>query len=343
MKIKILIPIYNDWESLLYLLKDIDENVGLLKKAIVSIFIVNDGSDEKKIYNFKNRIYYKRERGRLTKSILSEKEKELEKTMNALMDYNFELKNIKSVEIMHLKKNQGHAKAIAAGLGFIHHSKEKFDYVIPMDGDGEDRPEELYLFFKEIKRNPNSIIIGKRVKRSEGLIFRICYLFHKFLTAIYLDRPINFGNYVCLPKHIVASLVQDGHLWFSFSGTLYTLLDSNYHIPSVRGKRHHGPSKMSFLNLLKHSIMIFSVNKEKVFSRALIGGIILGFSSFFAYVDSGSGFELFLFFLVLFCLNFIFYLIVKISFDKLILEKLRKEEKEEKNPLENVASVEKLK
>ena len=40
-----------------------------------------------------------------------------------------------------MKKNKGHARCNAAGLKYIN-DNEDFDYVIPMDGDGEDRPEE---------------------------------------------------------------------------------------------------------------------------------------------------------------------------------------------------------
>ena len=48
---------------------------------------------------------------------------------------NFE--NIQSIKILNMKKNQGHARCIATGLKYIL-EKEDFDYVIPMDGDGED-------------------------------------------------------------------------------------------------------------------------------------------------------------------------------------------------------------
>ena len=47
-----------------------------------------------------------------------------------------------------MKKNHGHARCYAAGLKFII-EKEDFDYIILMDGDGEDRPEELDLIFKK--------------------------------------------------------------------------------------------------------------------------------------------------------------------------------------------------
>ena len=50
------------------------------------------------------------------------------------------LKKINSIKVLNMKKNQGHTRSIAVGLKYIF-EKEDFDYVIPMDGDGEDRPE----------------------------------------------------------------------------------------------------------------------------------------------------------------------------------------------------------
>ena len=45
-KFKILIPVYNDWESVLKLLDNIDTEIQELDGEF-SIFIVNDGSTEK--------------------------------------------------------------------------------------------------------------------------------------------------------------------------------------------------------------------------------------------------------------------------------------------------------
>ena len=83
-----------------------------------------------------------------------------------------------------MKKNQGHARCIATGLKYIY-EKEDFDYVIPMDGDGEDRPDEISLLLDKINNNPNMLITANRVKRSEGVIFRFCYAIHKFLTFVF--------------------------------------------------------------------------------------------------------------------------------------------------------------
>ena len=46
-----------------------------------------------------------------------------------------------------MRQNRGHTRCIASGLKYIYEKKE-FDYVIPMDGDGEDRPEEIKNFIE---------------------------------------------------------------------------------------------------------------------------------------------------------------------------------------------------
>ena len=99
-----------------------------------------------------------------------------------------------------MKINQGHARCIATGLKYIF-EKEDFDYVIPMDGDGEDRPEEIKEFINQIQNsNGKNTIVGKRIKRSENLFFKICYEFHKLITLTFTGKSIKFGNYTCFQK-----------------------------------------------------------------------------------------------------------------------------------------------
>ena len=69
--------------------------------------------------------------------------------------------------------------------------KRHFDFIIPMDGDGEDRPEEINEFLNKVNESNGRAIIGQRVKRSEGLIFKICYQIHKLIT---LTSQVNQSN-----------------------------------------------------------------------------------------------------------------------------------------------------
>ena len=113
MKIVILIPVFNDFKSASKLIEEIDINISELKAAF-SVIVVNDASTEEKILETKN------------------------------------LNNIKSLKLINMRNNKGHARCIAAGLKHISEN-EAFDYVIPMDGDGEDRPEEINNFVEKIK------------------------------------------------------------------------------------------------------------------------------------------------------------------------------------------------
>ena len=232
MKIKILIPIYNDWQSVFKLLENIDSKVTGLKGEL-SVIIVNDASTEQ------------------------------------MPEFVLNLKNLKSVKVISMKENRGHARCNAAGLKYIY-EKEDFDYVIPMDGDGEDRPEEAKQLIEKIKDYPETVITANRIKRSEGFFFKICYLLHKYLTYTFTGQSIKFGNYTCLPKSVVVKMTEEASTWSSFSGSLTKIAKDKKSIPSIRGLRYFGPSKMSYFNLLKHSLSIIAVFKNTVLTRSII-------------------------------------------------------------------------
>tara|TARA_B110000967_G_scaffold205454_1_gene250044 strand:- start:2979 stop:3656 length:678 start_codon:yes stop_codon:yes gene_type:complete len=168
-----------------------------------------------------------------------------------------------------MKENKGHARCNAAGLKYIN-EKEDFDYIIPMDGDGEDRPEELKFLIEKIREHPDKVITANRIKRSEGFFFKLCYLVHKYLTFVFTGQTIRFGNYVCLPKFAVNKMTNESATWSSFSGSLAKSVKNRKSIPSIRGKRYFGPSKMSFINLLKHSLSIIAVFKTTLLIRAIL-------------------------------------------------------------------------
>ena len=231
MKIVILIPVFNDFKSASKLIEEIDINISDLN-ALFSVIVMNDASTEEKILENKN------------------------------------LNNIKSLKLINMRNNKGHARCIAAGLKHISEN-EDFDYVIPMDGDGEDRPEEIRNFVEKIKDNPNNTIVGERVKRSESLVFKVCYFFHKIITFTFTGKFIKFGNYTCLTKKTVKKLIEDKATWSSFSGSLAKNEINLIKSPSIRGPRYFGPSKMSFLNLIKHSLAIIAVFKTGVIFRSI--------------------------------------------------------------------------
>ena len=131
-------------------------------------------------------------------------------------------------------------------------------------------PEELNLLFSKMNKYPDKVITANRIKRSEGLIFRFCYVIHKYLTFFFTGNVVKFGNYTCLPKIVVNNMVKDASTWSSFSGTLVKIYKDRFSIPSIRGTRYFGPSKMSYFALIKHSLSINAVFKKTVIIRSII-------------------------------------------------------------------------
>ena len=232
MKYVILIPIYNDRESLKLLIENINQEIKDLNSEI-SIVVINDASSQQIIDEYPN------------------------------------VENIHSIEILNMKQNRGHARCIASGLKYIHKKKE-YDFIIPMDGDGEDRPEEIKNFIEISKQSGDRSIVGERIKREESIFFKICYQFHKFLTFAFTGKSIKFGNFTCLSKATVKKMLDEKATWNSFSGSLKKIEKDLISSPSIRGKRYFGPSQMSFFKLLKHSLSIISVFRKTVLIRSAL-------------------------------------------------------------------------
>ena len=232
MKIKILIPLYNDWQSVSKLLDEIDE-LSISPNFQISVIIVNDASNHDRKDEEKN------------------------------------LVNIESVKILNMKVNQGHARCIATGLKYIF-KKENFDYVIPMDADGEDKPGEIKEFLSQIKDSNQTSIVGERIKRSESMAFQICYKLHKLITYTFTGKSIKFGNFTCLSKSTIEKMINEKATWNSFSGALTKIENNLISIPSIRGTRYFGPSKMSFYNLIEHSLSIISVFRKTFLIRSAL-------------------------------------------------------------------------
>ena len=289
MKVVILIPVYNDWQSVSKLLNEIN-NLSVSSEFQISVIIVNDASNHDRQEENKN------------------------------------LENINSIKILNMKTNQGHARCIATGLKYIN-EKEDFDYVIPMDGDGEDRPEEIIEFLNKIKISNNEPIVAERVKRSENLIFKICYQVHKLITLTFTGKYIKFGNFTCLPKTTVQKLINEKSTWNSYSGSLKKVENNLLSVPSIRGTRYFGPSKMSFYNLIKHSLSIISVFRKTFLIRSALFIIL-----YILFIKSNAS--------IITAIPLIFLLIAVYSISNLAL---RENMDEFDKCLNNINNVEKLK
>ena len=286
-KIIILIPVYNDWESLNKLLSEINENIKSFSDINFECLIVNDAS-----------------------TIQSS---ELKKPSNFF-----------SVDLLNMKENRGHARCNAFGIRYAFQNKE-FDNLILMDGDGEDRPEEIKSLIEKTKENPGLSVVAKRVKRSEGPFFQFLYQLHKVITFIFTGKNVNFGNYSILTRSDVEKLHSKASLWSSYSGSVKKNLKSFKEINSIRGLRYFGPSQMSLFKLMVHSFSIIAVFKYQVFLRSTLMLIAL------AYLNSYLG-----------TLATFFQILIVIFNLMIFIVSQREQEKDLLNSHNNLASVKKI-
>lgn len=287
-KIIILVPVFNDWESFTKLISEINENIKDYKSINFECLVINDASTI------------------ITPKLIRPK-------------------NIKSLQILNMKENRGHARCNAFGIRYVYKNKE-FDNLILMDGDGEDRPVEIKSLIDEILNNPNNSVVAKRIKRSEGFFFQFLYRIHKIVTYMFTGKNISFGNYSCLTKKDVEKLHSDSSLWSSYSGTVKKNLKQLREIDSIRGLRYFGPSQMSLLKLLIHSFSIIAVFKYQVFLRSSFMVIALTYLNF--YIGSIS----------------VFFQILIIVFNLIIfVVSFREKENELKNSHNNLDFIKEIK
>ncbi len=236
-KIVIITPVYNDWESFVKLIKEIDKVISNFKNISFKLIAVNDGS--------------------------SEKVPEIQLPPH-----------INTVEILNMKINQGHAISLANGIKYALNNYE-FESLILMDADGEDRPVEISDLINKANELKNISIVAKRVKRSEGPIFTILYNLHKILTFIFTGKLMNFGNFSLITKKDAEIIIRDPTIVYCFSSTLKNKINKLGNINCIRGKRYFGPSKMPLIKLIIHSFSIIAVFKMRVFIRSALFLVLL--------------------------------------------------------------------
>lgn len=219
-KVYCLTPVYNDWESFAVLVDNIQRIQEQQPNLIFTIVAVNDGSNEERA------------------------------------EHQFDL----PLTVLNLKVNIGHQRAIAVGLQYIYNEITEYDYVVVLDSDGEDKPEDFMLLFDKAENHESSkIIFAQRQKRQESLLFKVGYFFYKSLFQVLTGQKINFGNFSIIPKKLLGKVVHQNNIWNHYSGGI---IQSKIPFDKVlldRGKRYKGVSKMNFNSLIIHGLSSIAV------------------------------------------------------------------------------------
>tara|TARA_Y100000385_G_scaffold290561_1_gene364261 strand:+ start:2780 stop:3634 length:855 start_codon:yes stop_codon:yes gene_type:complete len=237
MKHILVIPVYNDWKSLNKLIFNLNKSLHFNKHVINEILIVNDNSSNKVKLNLKN------------------------------------LKSIKKINMIFLKKNLGSQKAIALGLDHLKKIKKNF-FVTIMDGDGEDDPMLVKKMLKIAINNPKCVITSNRKKREEPIIFLFLYKIHLFLTYLFTWKWISFGNFSTFNKSNINKILSNNYSLYAHSSSVLKNCKI-IRLYSKRKKRYFDKSKLGIIALVEHSLRVNAVFYKNIFITSLIYLIII--------------------------------------------------------------------
>lgn len=240
LKVVLVVPVYDDWTSLRQLLRSIDAQPGL-NRVIFDVFVVNDGS----LASPPSTVWYEDR-----------------------------YSHIRSVRLVNLICNLGHQRAIAVGLVMASEESDS-DGVIVMDCDGEDRPEDVPQLIATALSNPDRIVCARRSKRSESLMFRSFYLLYKAMFRLLAGTAINFGNFCYIPRSALHRLGHSPSLWNHLAATLVRSRVPLVRVPTERGRRYAGRSRMDFDGLIALGLSAISVYADIVFVRIMVGMLVV--------------------------------------------------------------------
>jgi polyisoprenyl-phosphate glycosyltransferase len=191
------------------------------------------------------------------------------------------LTSFRSVQVLPLRNNMGHQRAIAIGLSYIY-EKYSCDAVVVMDSDGEDEPADVVRLFHALTAQPGQIIFAERSNRSEGVIFTSFYHIYRWFFSRMTGQNIRFGNFSILSYSILEKCVVDMNIWNHYAAAIASSKIKYKTIPSKRGKRLCGKSKLNFTALVIHGLSAMSCYNEIIAARLLfatLAAIALIFSS----------------------------------------------------------------
>ncbi len=151
-----------------------------------------------------------------------------------------ELKKTKA-KILNHKTNKGKGEALKTGFRYA--LKNKYDYLILMDGDGQHDPKEISKFLEAIKGNPD-LIIGCRMKRHSNMP--------------YTRRISNFVT--------SAIISTKGGTWIKDTQSGYRAIKVNYLKKlNLRGKKYDLESEM--LNkMMKRKAKIWGIQIKTIYA-----------------------------------------------------------------------------
>ncbi|SIO55451.1 Glycosyltransferase involved in cell wall bisynthesis [Singulisphaera sp. GP187] len=240
----VLIPLYNDWDALGEVLPRLDAALAA-QGMVADILVVDDASEVE--------------------------------ASTALVRAPF--RALRRLEILTLRRNLGHQRAIAIGLAYAQ-DRLSHDAIVVMDSDGEDDPTDVPRLLQRLHAEEGKkIVFAERTRRSETFSFRMFYILYKFIHYALIGQGVRVGNFSAIPRRRLDSLVVVAELWNHYAAAAFRSRQPRCTIPTRRAKRLRGRSSMNFVGLVTHGLSAISVYGDIVGVRLLALSVVLALLS----------------------------------------------------------------
>jgi glycosyltransferase involved in cell wall biosynthesis len=174
----ILLPVYNDWAALRLLLADLD--AALTGHALRGRIVVIDDA-----------------------STIPADDADMAGPFAALG----------RIDVVELRRNLGHQRAIAIGLSHVEAAIPCRALVV-MDSDGEDAPADVPRLLRRMdEEGGRKIVFAERTRRSESWTFLVSYTLFRLAHVILTGHAVRVGNFSAIPRVRLASLVSVSEIW----------------------------------------------------------------------------------------------------------------------------------
>ena len=180
--------------------------------------------------------------------------------------------------VLKLRRNVGHQRAIAIGMGYVSERIKHDQLIVVMDSDGEDLPATIHALLRNLEPDHVDVVVAQRKNRVETWYFKAFYQIYKRFFSLMTGRVISFGNFMAMKSHAVRRLVVMQELSIHVAGAVLASKLRTSTCLLDRGPRYAGQSSMNFVGLVLHGFKALMVFAEDVLVRvgiacAAIAGI----------------------------------------------------------------------
>lgn len=240
--IVVLIPVYDDWPAVRELIAILDQRIAECNVDL-ELLIVDDASSVPSSTEFQR----------------------------------LDLQTVCRIRVLELRRNLGHQRAIAVGLGHIE-AHLPCDAVVVMDGDGEDLPQDVARLIEahRLSTGGQRVIFAQRSQRSEGPLFSLFYGLYRTLFGALTGRRIQMGNFCLVPQDALHRIVAVSEIWTHYASGVIRARVPYTEISTHRGLRLRGQSKMNFSSLVMHGLSSIAVHADTVGIRLLVVSLLMG-------------------------------------------------------------------